>query len=55
MSPKRFIMVATVIGSSIGSAIPLIWGDSYLSISSVLLTAVGGFAGIYIGYVMMYK
>lgn len=54
MTPKRFIMIATVIGSSVGSAIPLLWGDSYLSMTSVLLTAVGGFAGIWIGYKLMY-
>lgn len=38
------------IGSAIGGYIPVLWGDSFLSISSVLLTAVGGIIGIYIGY-----
>lgn len=50
MTTKQIIMLMTAIGSTIGSFIPLIWGDSFLSISSVLLTGLGGFAGIYIGY-----
>jgi hypothetical protein len=55
MNPKRFIMIAMVIGTSIGSAVPLLWGDSFLSVWSVIFTAIGGFAGIYIGYKMMYR
>lgn len=50
MSSKQIVMTATIIGTTIGSLIPLLWGDSFLSVTSVLLTAVGGFAGIYIGY-----
>ena len=39
-----------VVGSCAGSYVPVLWGDSYFSIASILLGAVGGFAGIYIGY-----
>ncbi len=38
------------IGSAIGSYIPALWGDSLFSFSSVLLTAVGGILGIWLGY-----
>ncbi len=36
--------------SAAGGYIPLLWGDGYLSISSVVLTAVGGIFGIWLGY-----
>ncbi len=38
------------IGSTVGSLIPGLWGDSFLSMSSLLLTAFGGIAGIWFGY-----
>lgn len=41
-----------IIGSTIGGYIPNLWGDSFLSFSSVILTAVGGLLGIWIGYKM---
>ncbi len=50
MSSKTIILITTVVGSSIGSCIPLLWGDSLLSLSSIIFTAIGGFAGIYVGY-----
>lgn len=39
-----------VIGSAVGSFIPMLWGDDFISFTSVLLTAVGGIIGIYIGF-----
>ena len=50
MDKKKTIMYAMLIGSTIGGYIPTVWGDSIFSMSSVLLTAVGGFLGIWIGY-----
>ncbi len=38
------------IGSVVGAYIPLLWGDSALSLSSVILSAVGGFVGIWVGF-----
>jgi hypothetical protein len=52
MNSKQIIMIAMVIGTSVGSAVPLLWGDGFLSLWSVIFTAIGGFAGIYIGYKM---
>lgn len=39
-----------LIGSAIGGYIPVLWGDSFLSLSSVILTAVGGILGIWLGF-----
>ena len=39
-----------VVGSTIGSFIPALWGDGLLSMSSILLTGVGGIAGIWFGF-----
>ncbi len=50
MNQKQTIMTFTVIGSTIGSFVPLVWGDNFLSLASIFLTAIGGFVGIYIGY-----
>ena len=40
------------VGTTVGGAIPLLWGDGMLSFSSVILTAVGGVLGIWAGYKM---
>lgn len=50
MSSKSLVWLGLFIGSTIGGFIPTLWGDSFLSLSSVLLTAVGGIAGIYAGF-----
>jgi hypothetical protein len=47
---KGIIIIAMVAGSYAGSAVPLLWGGSLLSISSLLLGALGGFFGIWAGY-----
>lgn len=39
-----------VVGSYLGSLIPLIWGDSMFSVTSVIFGGIGAFIGIYIGY-----
>lgn len=50
MSMKTFIWGGMFAGSGIGSIVPLLWGASALSLSSVVLSAVGGIAGIWAGY-----
>lgn len=47
---KSVIYVCMIIGSALGSYIPLLWGAGYFSFSSVILTAIGGFFGIWVGY-----
>jgi hypothetical protein len=46
----KLVMLGMIIGSIVGGYIPLLWGDGVLSMSSVLFSALGGFAGIWMGY-----
>jgi hypothetical protein len=39
-----------IVGSTLGGFVPLLWGADFLSFSSILFTAIGGFAGIWAGY-----
>ena len=50
MEDKTIILITTGIGGIIGGYIPTLWSDSSFSIMSLLLSAVGGFLGIYVGY-----
>jgi len=47
---KTVIMAGMVVGTYAGSFIPLLWGGSMLSISSILFGGAGGFTGIYVAY-----
>jgi len=51
-SSRKMIWLGMFIGSTAGGFIPLIWGDSLLSVSSVLWSAAGGIVGIWLGYRM---
>lgn len=50
MNAKPFVWLGLFIGSTIGGAIPGLWGASMFSISSILLSAVGGILGIWLGF-----
>lgn len=50
MNSKSIIWIFMAIGSAIGGYIPTLWGAGFLSISSVLLTALGGMLGIWLGF-----
>lgn len=43
-------MTGMIIGSSIGSYAPLLWGGGLLSFTSILLAGLGGIFGIYAGF-----
>ena len=47
---KKMIWGGMAIGTTIGGAIPFLWTLNPLSFSSIILTAVGGLLGIYLGY-----
>lgn len=47
---KTIIMIGLAIGSTVGGIIPLLWGDSAFSFTSIVLSGVGGVIGIWIGY-----
>jgi hypothetical protein len=50
MQSNALIWIGMFVGSALGGWIPSLWGDNFLSMSSVLLTAVGGLIGIWIGF-----
>jgi hypothetical protein len=50
MNSKSLIWIGMFVGSTIGGFVPILWGADFLSISSVVLTAVGGIIGIWIGF-----
>ena len=50
MSPKMAVTIAGTIGSLIGSYLPVLWGGTELSFTSILLGGVGGIIGIVIAY-----
>jgi hypothetical protein len=47
---RSSIWIGILIGSTIGGLIPGLWGDGMLSYSSVLLSGVGAFVGLWIGF-----
>jgi hypothetical protein len=47
---KLLISIGMFGGSTIGSYIPLLWGGSLFSVTSILFSVMGGFLGIWLGY-----
>lgn len=47
---KTFIMTGLFLGSIAGGYIPLLWGGSVFSISSIVLSGVGALVGIWLGF-----
>ncbi len=52
MRSSSCIWIAIFIGSTIGGLIPGLWGGDMLSYSSVVLSGVGAFVGLWIGFKM---
>lgn len=50
MSRKALVMIGMTVGSYAGSYIPLLWGAGSFSMSSIFFGALGGIAGIYLGF-----
>ncbi|MEK9177488.1 MAG: hypothetical protein AAB777_00025 [Patescibacteria group bacterium] len=50
MNLRSLIWFGVFAGSTVGGFIPKLWGASLFSMSSVILSAIGGLAGIWIGY-----
>jgi hypothetical protein len=50
MDSKSLVWIGMFAGSAIGSYIPTLWGDGFLTFSSVFFSAVGGVIGIWIGF-----
>jgi hypothetical protein len=50
MSAKTTIYLTVLIGSMVGGYLPVLWGGSLFSVSSVLLSGLGGIIGLILGY-----
>jgi uncharacterized membrane protein YoaK (UPF0700 family) len=50
VSKKALIWIGMTVGSIAGGYLPALWGGDFLSFSGVILSTVGGFLGIWIGY-----
>ena len=50
MSKKALIWIGMTVGSIVGGYLPALWGGDFISFSGVILSTVGGFLGIWIGY-----
>jgi hypothetical protein len=48
MESKSLVWLGLFIGSTVGSFVPLLWGSDLFSFSSIILSGLGGIAGIYI-------
>lgn len=47
---KLMIGLGTFLGSTLGSYIPVLWGGSVFSFTSILFGVIGGLVGIWLGY-----
>lgn len=52
MENKKLITIFMFIGSILGGYTPSLWGESMFSFSSIVLSACGGFLGIWLGYIL---
>jgi hypothetical protein len=50
VSKKSLIWIAMTVGSTAGGFVPILWGGEVISFAAMLLSAIGGFAGIWFGY-----
>jgi len=47
---KTLIIFSMILGSYAGSYLPVLWGGSVFSMTSVFFSGIGGFLGIWAGY-----
>ncbi len=52
MDSRKLIWTGMLVGTTLGTFVPILWGGSELSFSSIIWSAIGGFVGIYIAYQM---
>jgi ABC-type antimicrobial peptide transport system permease subunit len=50
MNSKAIVWVMMMIGSTVGSYLPVMWGGDVFSFSSIILGGLGAIAGIYAGW-----
>lgn len=47
---KLLIGIGMFLGSTVGSYVPLLWGGSVFSFTSIFFGVIGGLLGIWLGY-----
>jgi hypothetical protein len=47
---RSLIWIGLFIGSTVGGLLPQLWGASIFSLLAIILSFLGGLAGIWIGY-----
>ena len=47
---KSLVWILMAFGSWLGGMIPMLWHADFFSFSSIVFSALGGLAGIYLGY-----
>lgn len=47
---KKITTLFMVIGGAVGGYVPMLWGAGYFSFSSLLFSALGAIAGIYLAF-----
>jgi len=46
---RSVIGMCSLVGATVGSFVPDLWGSSQMSLSSLLFAAIGGIAGVFFG------
>ena len=49
---RKFIWLGLIVGATAGNFVPLLWGESAVSMSGLFFAFVGGMVGIWAGYKM---
>lgn len=49
---KTVIIFSAMLGSWVGNSLPLLWGDDAFSVTCLTLGVLGGFLGVWVGYVI---
>jgi len=50
MNAKSMIWLGMFVGSTVGGLVPGMWGAGFLSLSGLVCSSLGAFAGIWLGY-----
>ncbi len=50
MDRKKLVWIFMTVGGFLGGWIPTFWDSSFISMSGIIGSAIGGFLGIYIGF-----
>jgi hypothetical protein len=50
MDRKKLVWLGLFVGSSLGGFIPTLWDSSFISMSGIFGSAIGGILGIYLGW-----